>query len=155
MAAPVTPKNLKEPRRFTSGPFKGRTLRQHIVRRLILVLPITVLMIILAKSGLMDRLVDQYTFKPVSWFDDTALVQHLRLTVTRNGMTGDRPECLLFVVNGNSPPTATMIDVMEKHSGKCPNPDMSLPKLFTLRVDRPAQHVDTDQGTPGSFHPIP
>ncbi|GBR04065.1 hypothetical protein [Acetobacter oeni] len=155
MAAPDMPGDTSGPRRFTSGPFKGRTLRQHIMRRLILVLPLTVLMIILAKSGLMDRLVDQYTFKPTSWFDDTALVQHLRMTVTRNGMTGDRPDCLLFVVNGNSPPTATMIDVMEKHSGTCPKPDLSLPKLFTLRVDRPAQRVETDQGTSGTFHPIP
>ncbi|MFT8718720.1 hypothetical protein [Acetobacter sp.] len=152
MTPPVSPDNAK---RFGKGPFKGRTLKQHIVRRLVLVLPITVLMIVLAKTGAMDRLVDRYTFKPLSWFDDTALVQHLRLTVTHNGMTGDRPDCLLFVVNGNSPPTGTLIDVMEKHSGSCPNPDGSLPKLFTLRVDRPAQRVETDQGTPGEFHQIP
>ncbi|MCH4089722.1 hypothetical protein [Acetobacter sp.] len=155
MTSPVTPESGKGPRRFTSGPFKGRSLKQHILRRLILVLPLSLLMIVLAKSGFMDRLVDQYTFKPASWFDDTALVRHLRQQVTHNGMTGDRPDCLLFIVNGNSPPTATMIDVMEKHSGNCPNPDASLPKLFSLRVDRVAARVETDQGTPGQFHPVP
>ncbi|NHN87259.1 hypothetical protein [Acetobacter conturbans] len=155
MPADAPPGSPNGPRRFSSGPFKGRTLRQHIMRRLILVLPLSMLMIVLAKSGMMDRLLDRYTFKQTSWFDDTSLVQHLRLTVTHNGMTGDRPDCLLFVVNGDSPPTGTLIDVMQKHSGSCPNPDGSLPKLFTLRVDRTGQRVDTDQGTPGLFHPIP
>lgn len=149
------PAGKKPPRRFGEGPYKGRTIRQHIMRRLLLVVPISVLMIVLARTGAMDRVVDHYTFKPMSWFDNTALVQHLRVTVTHNGMTGDRPECLLFVVDGDSPPTATKIDVLEKHSGSCPNPDKSLPKLFTLRVNRPAQLVETDQGTPDSFHPIP
>ncbi|GBQ24133.1 hypothetical protein AA0472_1320 [Acetobacter estunensis NRIC 0472] len=151
----MTDDNTSGPRRFGSGPFKGRSLKQHIARRLVLVLPLTVLMIVLAKTGALDRMLDRYTFKPMSWFDNNALVQHLRVTVTHNGMTGDRADCLLFIVNGDTPPQATLIDVMEKHSGSCPVPDGSLPKLFTLRVDRPAQRVETDQGSPGLFHPIP
>ncbi|GBR46205.1 hypothetical protein AA11825_0276 [Acetobacter pomorum DSM 11825] len=137
------------------GPFAKRTLRQHILRRLAIVLPLSLMMILLAKTGTLDRLVDSYTFKPASWFDDTALVRHLRLKVTHNGMTHDRPDCLLFVVNGNDAPTASRIDVMEKHSGTCPGPKDDLPKLFTLRVDRLNRIVYSDQGSPGVFHPIP
>lgn len=118
-------------------------------------LPLTLLMIVLAKSGILERLVDRYTFSAQSWYDDTALVQHLRLKVTQNGMTHDRPDCLLFVVNGNDQPTASRIDVMEKSTGTCPAPKGELPKLFTLKVDRMNRIVLSDQGSPGQFHPIP
>ncbi|GBQ94402.1 hypothetical protein AA23498_2018 [Acetobacter nitrogenifigens DSM 23921 = NBRC 105050] len=134
---------------------KPRTLRQHIIRRLIMVVPLSLGAIFLARSGILDRMVDSYTFQPTSWFDDSALVRHLRNVVTHNGMTGDRPDCLLFIVDGNSPPDGTKIDVMEKHSGSCPNPDKSLPKLFTLKVDRVDRQVFSDQGSPGTFHLIP
>ncbi|AKR47580.1 MULTISPECIES: hypothetical protein [Acetobacter] len=147
--------NTPSPKMTGRGPFAKRTLRQHILRRLAIVLPLSLMMILLAKTGTLDRLVDSYTFKPASWFDDTALVRHLRLKVTHNGMTHDRPDCLLFVVNGNDAPTASRIDVMEKHSGTCPGPKDDLPKLFTLRVDRLNRLVYSDQGSPGVFHPIP
>ncbi|KAA8385658.1 hypothetical protein FOH24_15905 [Acetobacter tropicalis] len=137
------------------GPLKKRSLRQHIVRRLALVLPITVLMIVLAKSGMIDTLTDRYTFRPESWFDDSALVRHLRVVVTHNGMSHDRPDCLLFVVNGNDPPNASRIDVMQKHSGTCPGPKGDLPKLFTLQVDRMNRIIQSDQGSPGTFLPLP
>ncbi|GAN68170.1 hypothetical protein [Acetobacter orleanensis] len=137
------------------GPFRKRTLRQHILRRLMLVLPISVLVIVLAKSGVLDTLTDRYTFRPESWFDDTALVRHLRVTVTHNGMTQIKPDCLLFVVNGNDPPTASRIDVMQKTSGSCPGPKGELPKLFTLRIDRMNHVIMSDQGSPTLFHPIP
>ncbi|MFT8418746.1 MAG: hypothetical protein ABF636_07955 [Acetobacter sp.] len=137
------------------GPFAKRTLRQHVLRRLAMVLPLTLLMIVLAKSGILERMVDRYTFSAQSWYEDTALIQHLRLKVTQNGMTHDKPECLLFVVNGNDQPTASRIDVMEKSTGTCPAPKGELPKLFTLKVDRMNRVVLSDQGSPGLFHPIP
>ncbi|MGO2958758.1 MAG: hypothetical protein ACTIDN_06935 [Acetobacter sp.] len=145
----------KKPTLTPRGPFKKRTLRQHIVRRLMLVLPITILVIGLAKSGVLDTMADRYTFQPESWFDDTALVRHLRVLVTHNGMSHDNPDCLLFVVNGNDPSTGSRIDVMQKHSGTCPGPKDDLPKLFTLRVDRLNRTIMSDQGSPGTFHPIP
>ncbi|CCT58901.1 hypothetical protein [Acetobacter pasteurianus] len=147
--------NTSSPKMTGRRPFAKRTLRQHILRRLAIVLPLSLMTILLAKTGTLDRLVDSYTFKPASWFDDTALVRHLRLKVTHNGMTHDRSDCLLFVVNGNDAPTASRIDVMEKHSGTCPGPKDDLPKLFTLRVDRLNRLVYSDQGSPGVFHPIP
>ena len=137
------------------GPFAKRTLRQHILRRLAMVLPLTLLMLVLAKSGILERMVDRYTFSAQSWYNDTALVQHLRLKVTQNGMTHDKPECLLFVVNGNDQPTASRIDVMEKSTGTCPAPKGELNKLFTLKVDRMNRVILSDQGSPGFFHPIP
>lgn len=108
-------------------------------------------MIVLAKSGMIDTLTDRYTFRPESWFDDSALVRHLRVVVTHNGMSHDRPDCLLFVVNGNDPPNASRIDVMQKHSGTCPGPKGDLPKLFTLQVDRMNRIIQSDQGSPGTF----
>jgi hypothetical protein len=137
------------------GPAGKRTLRQHALRRIALVLPLALLMIGLSKSGMVERLVDRYTFRPESWFDDTALIRHLRLIITHNGMTHDRPECLLFIVNGNDAPTATRMDVMEKHSESCPGPKGELPKLFTLQVNRMERTVLSDQNSPGQFHPIP
>lgn len=137
------------------GPLGKRTLRQHALRRLVFVLPLALLMIGLSKSGIMDRVVDRYTFRPESWFDDTALIRHLRLVVTHNGMTHDRPECLLFIVNGNDAPTATRMDVMQKHTDSCPGPKGELPKLFTLQVNRMERTVLSDQNSPGTFHPIP
>ncbi|WP_338332416.1 hypothetical protein [Acetobacter sp. LMG 32666] len=137
------------------GPFAQRTLRQHVLRRLAMVLPLTLLMIVLAKSGILERMVDRYTFSAQSWYEDTALIQHLRLKVTQNGMTHDRPDCLLFVVNGNDQPTASRIEVMEKSTGTCPAPKGELNKLFTLKVDRMNRIILSDQGSPGLFHPIP
>lgn len=151
----MTQKATKPTTTSPRAPLKKRSLRQHILRRLALVLPITVLMVVLARSGMIDTLTDRYTFRPESWFDDTALVRHLRVLVTHNGMTHDRPDCLLFVVNGNDAPNASRIDVMQKHSGTCPGPKDELPKLFTLRVDRMNRVIMSDQGSPGTFHPLP
>lgn len=137
------------------GPFRKRTLRQHVLRRMALVVPISVLMIVLAKTGVIDTLTDRYTFRPESWFDDTALVRHLRVVVTHNGMTNIKPDSLLFVVNGNDPPTGSRIDVMQKTSGSCPGPKGELPKLFTLRIDRMNHVIMSDQGSPTQFHPMP
>nr|WP_298797004.1 hypothetical protein [uncultured Acetobacter sp.] len=136
------------------GPFRKRTMRQHILRRLALVVPISVMMIVLAKTGVMETLTDRYTFRSESWYDDTALVHHLRVMVTHNGMTQIKPDCLLFVVNGNDPPTGSRIDVMQKTSGTCPGPKGDLPKLFTLRVDRMNHVIMSDQGSPDLFHPL-
>ncbi|MBS1000974.1 hypothetical protein JK169_08090 [Acetobacter persici] len=147
--------NAPKPTPPLRGPFRKRTLRQHVLRRLALVVPISVLVIVLAKTGTLDTLTDRYTFRPESWFDDTALVRHLRVMVTHNGMTPIKPDCLLFIVNGNDPPTASRIDVMQKTSGSCPGPKGDLPKLFTLRIDRMNRIIMSDQGSPNTFHPIP
>ncbi len=83
------------------------------------------------------------------------MVEHLRRLVVQRGLTGDRKECLLFVINGNDPPQAQRMQVWEKHTGGCPGAHGQLPVLFTLRVDRDRHSVQTDQGSPGHFHALP
>ena len=131
------------------------TIRQRIVRRVLMVIPMALLAFIVMRMGWLDQAADRLTFSKVSWFDNTALVEHFRTIVTHNGMTHDRKDCLLFVLNGNDPPDATNLDVMERHSGSCPGDRNTLPRLFTLRVDRLSQSVQTDWQTPGVFHAMP
>ena len=138
-------------------PHKKR-LRQHLVRRVVLALLLGVFMLLLAQSGIMDVLIDRYSFKPESWYDNTALIQHLRLLITHNGITHAPPECLLFILNGNDPLTASQINVLEKHAPPCPrsqNKPSTIPQiLLTLRVDRVHHTIESDQNSPGIFHPI-
>ncbi|ACI52912.1 conserved hypothetical protein [Gluconacetobacter diazotrophicus PA1 5] len=134
------------------------TMRQRIVRRLLMVVPLALLAVLAARMGWLDQAADRITFDHASWFDDTALVEHFRTVVTHNGMTDAPGRCLLFIVNGNDPPDAARFDVMEKHSGSCPpakDAKDPLPKLFTLKVDRVDKTVQTDWGSPGTFHPMP
>lgn len=143
------------------GGRRGRlTMRQRIVRRLVMVVPMALLAVVAARMGWLDQAADQITFRHANWFDDTALVEHFRTVVTHNGMTDLPGRCVLFIVNGNDPPDATRFDVMAKHSGSCPgakDPALknTLPRLFTLRVDRVDQTVQTDWGSPGTFHSLP
>ncbi|MFT8851934.1 hypothetical protein [Acetobacter orientalis] len=137
------------------GPFKKRTLRQHILRRLALVLPISLLVIVLDKSGMLETIADRYTFKPESWFENTALTQHLRVLMTHNGMVHTPAKCLIFSLKGDDPPTASTMRVMEQHTGNCPGPKGETSELFTLRIDRLNKVIMSDQGSPGTFHPIP
>ncbi|MBB2200416.1 hypothetical protein [Gluconacetobacter tumulisoli] len=138
-----------------SGRRPRLTMRQRIVRRVLLVVPLALLAVISARMGWLDQAADQITFRHANWFDDTALVEHFRTVVTHNGMTDTRGDCLLFIVNGNDPPDAVRFDVMEKHSGHCPGAKGTLPKLFTLKIDRLAQTAQTDWGSPGQFHALP
>lgn len=131
------------------------TLKQRIVRRVLMLIPMAALVILVGRMGWLDQAADKLTFSRTSWFDNTALVEHFRTVVTHNGMTADTKDCLLFVVNGNDPADATRIQVMEKHSGKCPGDRNTLPLLFTLRIDRLDQKALTDWKSPGMFHPLP
>lgn len=148
--------NDKEPRLSGKrGKRRGpRSVKQHIMRRLLVVIPASVLMIVLMKAGVLDVAADKMTFNKLAWFDDTKLVEHLRVLVTHNGMTSQPGKCLVFIVNGNDPPQATRIDVMAKHIKGCPEPDKEPEKLFTIRVDKADRELATDQGTPGKFRPM-
>ncbi|AQS86821.1 hypothetical protein A0U93_01365 [Neoasaia chiangmaiensis] len=141
--------NLKRP------PRKPRTLRQHLIRRLLVVIPASLLMVVLMKSGWIDFAADRMTFDKLSWFDNTKLVEHLRILVRHDGLTDEPAHCLMFIVNGDDPPNATRIDVMAKHVGNCPNPNGEFPKLFTVKVDKAERLLFTDAGTPGNFRPMP
>lgn len=140
--------NLRRP------PRKSRTLKQHLFRRLLVVIPASLLMVVLMKSGWLDFAADHMTFDKLSWFDNTKLVEHLRILVRHDGLTDEPANCLIFIVNGDDPPNAMRVDVMGKHVGNCPNPDKSFPKLFTVKVDKPNRELFTDAGSPGIFRPM-
>ena len=160
MTFPSPPPLDSRPKKFSHQ----STLFRHIFRRFMLVLPICALMIILAQNNVIETLIDHYTFnKPQSWFDNPALIRHLRLLITHNDMTSNKPECLLFIIHGDDPITATRIDVLEKQSPTCShNTDDSHPplfpplphRLFTLRVNRLQQSIEIGQNSIGNFHPI-
>ncbi|MCQ8277196.1 hypothetical protein NFI95_01860 [Acetobacteraceae bacterium KSS8] len=110
----------------------------------------------LQKLGFLDKLTGQTVLpSQIDWNNDYPLIQHLRQLVVDRGLTKDSKECLLFIVNGNDPPDAVRMRVMEKHSGSCPGDKKTLPQLFTLEVNRTAHTVRTDAGTPGQFHDLP
>lgn len=115
-----------------------------------------VAMLLVARTGLLDRGMQQLGLAaPLDWSNDYQLVEHLRGVVVRRGLTHDAGDCLLFIIDGNDPPNAMRMRVMEKHSGSCPGTRGELPQLFTLRVDRLGRTVQTDAGSPGHFHPLP
>lgn len=135
-------------------PRKPRTLKQHLIRRLLVVIPASLLMIVVMKTGWLDMAADRLTFNKLAWFDNTKLVEHLRVLVRHNGMTDEPARCLVFLVNGDDPPTAMRVDVMAKHTEGCPHPDKKPQQLFTVRVDKVDRMLTTDAGSPGVFHPM-
>ena len=132
----------------------ARTARSRIVQRVLVALMAGLALLALQRFGLLDRL-SGGALSNLDWSSDYPLVEHLRRQVVRDGLTHDSPDCLLFVINGNDPPDASRMDVMEKHSGSCPGTRGQLPRLFTLKVNRVAHSVGSDAGSPGSFHPLP
>jgi hypothetical protein len=142
--------------RIGRGGKSPRSLKQHIMRRLIMVVPLALLMVVMSRTGLLDFAADKMTFTDLSWFDNTALVEHLRVLVTHDGLTDEPGKCLVFLVNGDDPPNASHIDVLARHEAACPGKKTGLPdKLFTLRIDRADRTIETDAGTPGQFRMIP
>ncbi|EHH68640.1 hypothetical protein GMO_14100 [Gluconobacter morbifer G707] len=119
-----------------------------------MIVPAFLLMFVAVRTGLLDVSYDKLTFNKLSWFDNTALVEHLRLTVTQDGLTDMPRHCLVFVVNGNAADNMPDIDVLGRHGNGCPGKTPSADKLFTLKVNRSERTVQTDAGTPGSFHTI-
>ena len=114
-----------------------------------------VLVVLLHFTGLLDGLQRRLFPPPVNWANDYAVVEHLRDQVVDDGLTRDAKACLLFIINGDDPPEAQRIRVMEKHNAGCPGTAGQLPKLFTLRVDRTKGVVENDQGSPDQFHAMP
>ena len=139
------------PLRNRSAPSTPRRLRTRIIA----IVAAGVLVVVLHFTGLLDQLTRRVFPSSVRWNNDYSVVEHLRAQVTRDGSTHDAKDCLLFIINGNDPPDAQRIRVMEKHNSKCPGTPGELPLLFTLRVDRTTGTVQSDQGSPGQFHALP
>ncbi|BAT19317.1 MULTISPECIES: hypothetical protein [Asaia] len=148
---PKTPSQPGAPR-LGSGRRKPRTLKQHLLRRLIVLVPASLLAILVMKMGWLDQAADKIQFDRLAWFDNTKLVEHLRVMVTHNGMTDVPAKCLVPILNGNDPPDATRIDFMQRSNDGCPGKPGTFDRLFTIKVNRADRMLATDQGTPGRFH---
>lgn len=154
MAMPIPPSRRRRPG-STSAP-DPRSQKRRLLSRVVVALAAGLCLVGLEKMGMLDGLTRPGLFgSRLDWSSDYPLVQHLRDLVVSRGLTHDSKECLLFVVNGNDPPNAVRMRVMEKHSGTCPGEKGTLPLLFTLQVDRLNHTVQTDSGTPGRFHDLP
>ena len=127
----------------------------RLIRKVLIGLFAGLGLLVLERVGALDQLTGGALGPGFDWNNDYQLVEHLRTVVVRRGLTHDAKDCLLFIVNGNDAPNAQRMQVMEKHSGTCPGPRGSLPRLFTLRVDRVSHTVETDSGSPDQFHPLP
>ena len=149
MAAP--PRRAGRPPRPAQAPWTPRQLRTRILA----IFAAGALVVALHFTGLLGRLQRQVFPPRLNWSNDYSVVEHLRAEVTSDGLTHDAPDCLLFIIDGNDPPQAQRIRVMEKHNAACPGTPDQLPRLFTLRVDRAAGTVQTDAGSPGRYHPLP
>ncbi len=138
------------------GPRPAQSPKARLLRRVLIALMAGLGLVVLERTGVLDKATGTSLFGPrIDWSSDYALVEYLRGVVVDRGLTRDAKDCLLFVVNGNDPPNAVRMKVMEKHSGACPGDKTTLPLLFTLKVDRLGQTVQTDSGSPGLFHPLP
>ncbi|WP_195805099.1 hypothetical protein [Bombella mellum] len=149
MTEPATPPRLGRRR-----PRPPRSLKQHIIRRLIVVVPAFLLMFLFVRTGVLDNLYDQFTFSKLSWFDNTALVEHLRTIITRKGLTTMPRRCLVMVVNGDGSVNTPTIDVLGRHGNGCPGDKPSAELLFHVRVDRAGQSILTDASSPDMYHPL-
>ncbi|MBE7212450.1 MAG: hypothetical protein INR65_15625 [Gluconacetobacter diazotrophicus] len=129
-----------------------------MVRRVVTALAAGLAILLLGRLGVLNRLAPGLAPAGLNWTNDYQLVEYLRGRVVDDGLTKTRKDCLLFIINGNDPPDAVRMRVMEKHSGSCPPAAPgadALPQLFTLQVDRQNKSVQTDAGDPGHFHPLP
>lgn len=149
MTQPSPPKQPK-----TAHPFKGRSIRQHVIRRLVIMIPLFLIMFYMAKNGTLDAIYDQFTFKKTSWFDNTALVEHLRTLIRQKKISTLPRKCLVFVINGDITNNEPVINVLGRHGNGCPGETASAENLFNIKVNRLAGYIATDAGTPGTFHPL-
>ncbi|QHI96397.1 hypothetical protein GT348_05240 [Aristophania vespae] len=122
--------------------------------RLVILVPLLLIMFFMARNGVLDTIYDQITFKKTSWFDNSALVEHLR-TVIRDQKLSTLPrKCLVFVINGDSSNNEPIINVLGRHGNGCPGTEASAEDLFKIKVNRLARYIATDAGSPGNFRPL-
>lgn len=117
-------------------------------------LPLSLLAVIAARTGMLDGTIDRYRFNDLSWFDNTALVEHLRVVAVRDGLTDLPKRCLVFVVNGDVSDNTPVIDVLGRRGNGCPGDKPAADKLFSIKVDRMGRSLQTDAGSPGTFRPM-
>lgn len=141
------------------------SLKQHLKRRLIVIAPLALLMFFMVYSGFLDKIGlrahDKMTFNNgLSWFDNNALDEHLRVALMENHLNGHFPQkCLVLWFNGDARVNLIDVVVMGRYGNGCPmaegkNTPFAEP-LFRFKIDRALKQVQTDAGSPGVFHPFP
>lgn len=111
-------------------------------------------MVVVMRSGLLDTAYDHFTFGKLSWYDNTALVEHLRTVIIQQNLTPLPRKCLVFLVNGDASVNTPHIEVLGRQGHGCPGDKPAANTLFSLRIDRAQQSIQTDAGSPGLFHPL-
>ena len=90
----------------------------------------------------------------VDWNNDYAMIQELRRRIAADKLSDARPNCLLFIINGNDAPTDTRVRVLGKHNAECGGDPKTMPDLFLIKVDRTHGTALTDAGQRGQFKPL-
>lgn len=135
---------------------KPRSFRQHLIRRLVVVIPVFLLMLVLVKSGILDTAYDKMTFNKLGWFNNTALVEHLRTRFMQARLSPVPRHCLVFIVNGDASVNTPEMEVLGRYGNGCParssSKEAKAETLFHVRINRTQQTIQTDAGSPGFFH---
>ncbi|QDH14269.1 hypothetical protein E3E12_00965 [Formicincola oecophyllae] len=123
-----------------------------------MMLPVALILVVGSRTGLLDEVQDRLTFKQASWFDNTALTNHLRLVARRHHLTTLPAHCLVPLINtvgarNQELANDTVFEIMGRHGHDCPG-QPGAEMLFRLRVNRLGRLIFTDAGHPGQFTPL-
>lgn len=153
--APSPSSPASPPPRARKAALKPRSLKRLLLRRLFVVVPAFLLMWLAVRSGALDTVYDTMTFKKLSWFDNTALVEHLRIRIVHDRLTNLPRRCLVFIVNGGPENNTPAIEVLGREGNGCPGSKPDAKTLFHIQVNRAGRTILTDAGSAGQFHPLP
>lgn len=132
-----------------------RTLRQHILRRVLIIIPVALLALLAAKMGWLPKAADKVQFNDLAWFDDTKLTEHLRLLVKDQGLLDAPRRCVVPIINGADPANAVHVQFLVRATDGCPGIDGKTATAFTILVNKADRILQNDAGSPGRFHLMP
>ncbi len=131
-----------------------RTLRQHILRRLLVIIPIALTALLAAKMGWLPKAADKVQFNELAWFDNTKLTEHLRLLVKDQGCWTCHVAALSRLLTGLTG-TCDAFQFLVRATDGCPGVDGKTATAFTILVNKADRTLQNDAGSPGHYHPMP
>lgn len=131
-----------------------RTLRQHMLRRLLIIIPVGLLALLAAKMGWLPKAADKVQFNDLAWFDNTKLTEHLRLLVKDQGLLDVPRRCVVPIINGADPAHATHVQFLVRATDGCPGIEGKTATAFTILVNKADRTLQNDKGSPGRYHPM-
>ena len=86
--------------------------------------------------------------------DDTmnGLAEQVEAAIHKKHLTKEKGRCLTYDIDEK--PDAYLVNVRETHAPGCGGDPNTSPRLFTVKVDKKSRAMMTDNGTPGTFHPM-